>query len=102
MNPTTIPTPRPEDADATGMRTVDVRLFGAFRQFGSAPTLRVTLPRDATVADLRASVADLLPGDNAHSLLLASAFSTDDRMLDDADALPADDEFAVLPPVCGG
>ena len=102
MSVTTISSPRPAGANATPMRTIEVRLFGAFRQFGSAPTLRVTVRRGATVADLRAGVAELLAGDNAHALLLASAFATDDRMLDDAEVLPASDELAVLPPVCGG
>jgi molybdopterin converting factor small subunit len=102
MSVATIDAPRRGDADAPPMRTLDVRLFGAFRQFGSAPTLRVSVPDGGTVADLRAAVAASLPSGNAHSLLRASAFATDDRMLDDADVLPASDELAVLPPVCGG
>lgn len=84
------------------MRTVDVRLFGAFRQFGAEPTLRVDVAEDATVADVRAAIGARLEGDNVHSLLRASAFATDDRVLNDADAVPSGPELAILPPVCGG
>lgn len=84
------------------MRTVDVRLFGAFRQFGAEPTLRVNVAENATIADVRTAIGARLEGNNVQSLLSASAFATDDRMLNDADTVPAGPELAILPPVCGG
>lgn len=84
------------------MRTLDVRLFGAFRQFGADPILRISVADDATIAQVRAAVGTHLAGDNAHALLRASAFATDDRMLGEDDTLSTINEIAVLPPVCGG
>jgi molybdopterin converting factor small subunit len=81
-------------------REIDVRLFGGFRQY-ARPTLTVAVDGD-TVAALRAALSAQLPSDAARSLLVASAFATDERVLDDAEPLPGAGELAVLPPVCGG
>ena len=83
-------------------RDVDIRLFGAFRQFGSDPTISITVHDGSTVGEVRIAIASRLPGENARALLRASVFATDDRVLDDAEPLPTATEVAVLPPVCGG
>jgi sulfur-carrier protein len=83
-------------------QAVEVRLFGAFRAFGASPTLRVDVGDGATVADLRVALETFFPDDDARSLLAASAFATDERMLAEAEPLPPGVEVAVLPPVCGG
>lgn len=84
------------------MRTIDVRLFGAFRQFGSRPSMTVDVPHQATVSELRAAVERRLPGGNARALLHASVFATDERTLDESEPVPFDRDLSVLPPVCGG
>jgi molybdopterin converting factor small subunit len=84
--------------------TIDirVRLFGAFRQFAEGPAMALTVPAGGSVADVRKAFAARFQGnDNALALLKASAFATDQSVLDDDDALP-DAELSVLPPVCGG
>lgn len=83
-------------------REIDIRLFGAFRSYGSAPTIAVSVSTDATVAAVRSALAERLASDDARALLAASAFATDERVLSDADALGSVSELAVLPPVCGG
>jgi molybdopterin converting factor small subunit len=83
-------------------RDIAVRLFGALRRYGTDPTLTVSVPDDATVADLRRAFAAQLKDDHARALLKASAFATDQRVLNDAEPLPRDHEMAVLPPVSGG
>ncbi|GEM_PF-354548 len=84
-------------------RTVPVRLFGAFRQFGDPPVVDVPLPDRARVTDLRSGLAEHYAGnDNALSLLRASAFATDETVLDDSDPVPQGRNLSVLPPVCGG
>lgn len=88
--------------EASMTRTIDIRLFGAFRQFGSRPSLTVDVPQEAIVSELRAAVERRLPGDNARALLQASVFATDERTLDESEPVPFDHDLSVLPPVCGG
>lgn len=85
------------------VRTVPVRLFGAFRQFGDVPAVAIPLPVDARVADLRAGLAaHYAENENALSLLRASVFATDEAVLDDDEPVPEDQHLSILPPVCGG
>lgn len=88
---------------STTVRELDVRLFGAFRQFHPEAVLTVEIPPDTTVATLRERVALRFDDDaNAKMLLKASAFATDRRVLEDNEAVPEEAELALLPPVCGG
>jgi sulfur-carrier protein len=85
--------------------TVTLSLFGAFREFEPTARLSLEVPEGARVADLRAAV-------DAHGrahwsgfrpeLLRVSAFASEAEILRDGDALPADGQLAVLPPVSGG
>jgi len=84
------------------MRDLDVRLFGALRPHGPNPTLTLRVDDDVTVAAVRAALAERLAGDDARALLAASAFATDERVLDDGEPLPDVRELSALPPVCGG
>ncbi len=84
------------------MRDLDVRLFGALRPHGPRPTITVSVGDGATVATVRAALAERLASENARALLAASAFATDERVLDDGDPVPEVRELAALPPVCGG
>jgi molybdopterin converting factor small subunit len=83
-------------------REIDIRLFGAFRQYGSAPTIAVPVADGDTIAAVRAALAERLASPDARALLAASAFATDERVLDDGEVLTSVGELAVLPPVCGG
>lgn len=83
-------------------RDIDIRLFGSLRQFSDQPTITLNLGADATVAALRTELGARLSSDNGRSLLGASAFATDERVLEDGEPLPDVRELAVLPPVCGG
>jgi molybdopterin converting factor small subunit len=83
-------------------REIDIRLFGGFRQHGTASTITVHVAEGDTVAAVRAALGKRLPSDDARSLLAASAFATDERVLGDGEPLPGVRELAVLPPVCGG
>lgn len=83
--------------------TVSLKLFGAFRQFGPEAGIELSVPDPARVADLRAALArHYQDNDNALSLLKASAFATDQAVLDDNDDLPTRQPLSILPPVCGG
>lgn len=81
---------------------IDVRLFGAFRQYGRGALIPVTVAPAATVAALRQALAARLADDNARSLLDASVFATDEAVLQEQEPVPMDREISILPPVCGG
>lgn len=82
-------------------RSINIRLFGAFRQDNPKSSLTVEIPEQGRVADLRHAMEAALESENARSLLKASAFATDREVLDDHDPVP-DREISILPPVCGG
>lgn len=84
------------------MRSVEVQLFGAFRQYGQGATVQVALDEPATIADLRSAFARELDSEEATALLKASAFADDERVLAETDPVPVGGALAVLPPVCGG
>lgn len=84
-------------------QTVSIQLFGAFRQFGDTGEVTLAVPEQACIADVREAMRLHYAGnDKALALLRASAFADDERVLDDAEAVPTRSALAVLPPVCGG
>lgn len=85
------------------MAEVRVRLFGAFRSFGLGRELVAAVPDSgATVAEVRATLERQMPDEAARSWLAASAFATDERVLDEGDAVVGGASISILPPVCGG
>ncbi|MDQ2068672.1 MoaD/ThiS family protein [Natronospira bacteriovora] len=83
-------------------REVEIKLFGAFRQYSPETAIAVSLPESADVATLRQAFADKLGDDNARALLQSSAFATDEAVLNEGDTVPAGVRISILPPVCGG
>lgn len=86
------------------MTDVDIQLFGALRD--CEPAGRLRLSYDATtISALRQAVA-LHATQNwsvqARALIAHSAFASDTSVLRDADAVPANGQLALLPPVSGG
>lgn len=84
---------------------LSIQLFGPFRQFQSGPTLALDCPGAKNLSDVRAAL-DAYAQSNwsgyRSSLLRSSAFATSSTVLRDGDALPADGQLAILPPVNGG
>lgn len=83
-------------------RRIQVKLFGAFRQYGGDGHVSVALTDDATVNDLRKAFGEQLDDDNARALLQSSAFATDEAVLEEHEPVPMDSSLSILPPVCGG
>ncbi len=79
---------------------VHVRLFARARDLAGADLLRVELPENATVADLRRRLAADYPALSA--LLERSALAVENEFAADSQVLSADAEVALLPPVSGG
>ena len=83
-------------------RQVEVKLFGAFRQYSPDKAIVVNLPEEASVAKLRQAFSEQLGDDNARALLRSSAFATDEAVLEESDPVPTGRSLSILPPVCGG
>ena len=79
---------------------VSVKLFAAARQSVGRDTLVVALPAEATVAELRAKLAQCAPAMEA--LLPRLMFAVDQEYADDDVQIPEGAEVACIPPVSGG
>lgn len=84
---------------------VHLSLYGAFRQYEPAGSIELQLPDGADIAQLRDALSryadehwpQFRPG-----LLASSAFASETSVLRDREAVPADGQVAILPPVSGG
>ncbi len=79
---------------------VQVRLFGGLTERARASRIEVDLDPDATVADLRAAIADQHPP--LAPLLGGVKIAVDLEVAADDRRIPPDAEVALLPPVAGG
>jgi molybdopterin synthase sulfur carrier subunit len=92
-----------------GRLRVEVRLFGAFRQYSSGASVSFEVPRGTLVSEVRPRLLEALDRDAAspevRQLVNASVIADDSRILDEAQELGGGLDavsLAVLPPVCGG
>ena len=84
---------------------IELRLFGAFRDYDPSALVHLEVADDARIADVRAAL-------DAHGraqwagfqpvLLQRSALASDEAVLRDDEPVPHDGRMAVLPPVSGG
>jgi molybdopterin synthase sulfur carrier subunit len=82
-----------------------VQLFGPFRDFQPQPVLELEIADSANIAAVRDALAAhaaahwpaCTPG-----LLRSTAFASEQAVLRDGDALPADGRIALIPPGNGG
>ncbi len=79
---------------------VRVQLFAVARQRAGRPVVEVDLPDGATVADLRAAIAEALP--SLAALLDTIRFAVNADYADDTTLIPPGADLAVIPPVSGG
>lgn len=79
---------------------VTVKLFAGARDLTGREAINLELPDDATVADVRRGIARRYP--TARSLLARSAMALNHDFALDSDAVQANSELAVIPPVSGG
>ncbi len=80
--------------------TITVLLFAAARDRAGTDSVEIRLAPGATVADLRAALADRFPA--LGGLLTRSAVAVNHDYADDRHPLRPGDEVAVVPPVSGG
>ena len=79
---------------------LDVQLFARARDLAGTSCLRVSLPENATVADLRRRLGENVP--SLGSLLAHCAIAVNNEWAADATTLAPEAEVALLPPVSGG
>ena len=79
---------------------IEVKLFARARDLGGTGSLALELPEGATVAALRATLAEHLPA--LAGFLPRCAVAVGGDIAGDGKTLSAGDEAAVLPPVSGG
>lgn len=79
---------------------IQLRLFARAKELAQTDVLRLELPADATIGDLRRQVAEAYP--HLKNLLERSALAVHDEFAEDTLVLSADAEVALLPPVSGG
>lgn len=77
-----------------------VKLFARARDLAGAAELSLTLPEDATVAELRRRLAEACPA--LANLLCRCAVAVDDDFAADSLVLTPASRVAILPPVSGG
>ena len=88
------------------MIDVDVRLYGAFREYSQEKVLRFQLEPGSSLEDLRGTLAQhlevLQPAAATRELVAKSAFASDHDILDENHRLLQSQVLSIIPPVCGG
>jgi len=79
---------------------ITVKLFAAARQRAGSEAIEIELPPSATVANLRAALAEQHP--NLASLLPHARLAINSDYAADHAIIPAAAEIAIIPPVSGG
>lgn len=77
-----------------------IHLFSRARELAGTGSIDATLPDGATVADLRALLAERIPA--MRELLATSRIAVNHDFAPDTTSLHNSDEVAVIPPVSGG
>ncbi len=88
------------------MNEIEIRLFGAFRKFVSFGSIKVQVPSQFTVAQLKEIVKCELQNQSSDftdsNLVYESALATEFEVLAEDDMVKDLKNLALLPPVCGG
>jgi molybdenum cofactor cytidylyltransferase len=90
----------PEDLRRLNLQERSVRLFAIARELAGSGEASIRLPARATVADLRAALAEQIPA--LSTIAPRVMIAVDSEYADDALELPPDASLAVIPPVSGG
>jgi len=80
--------------------TCTVKLFAAARQLAGAEEVTIELPEGATVAELRAALAEAHPA--LAELLPSAMIAVNTSYVANDAVVAAGSEIAVIPPVSGG
>ena len=85
---------------------ITIQLFGATRDYANSDSIKLTVPNNATIADVRAHMADKLskeyPRFNHDGLFDHSVFADETQVLTENAVIEDNATLTILPPVCGG
>lgn len=79
---------------------VNVKLFAIARQLAGAGSIELTLPPDATVADVRRSISNAYPA--LAGMVDQMLIAVDSEYANDETPVTGSHEVACIPPVSGG
>lgn len=82
---------------------VTLSLFGPFRQYLDDTNIKIEIPSDSRISDLRRIISKQFIGNQKfNSLLESSVFADESRILDDDLIIGNAKTLSLIPPVCGG
>ncbi len=88
------------------MLEIEIRFYGAFRDYSSQSTVILTVPPLSDLGHLRALLRQRLeilkPGAQPGDLLEKSVFADADDILPADYLLQRSQSLSIIPPVCGG
>ena len=90
------------------MWRIQIRLFGAFRNFSENHEIELEVPLNCSLGDLKACLMKRLSDDSRRDsdalplLMDRSVFASEADVLRPTDVLQDGMRLAILPPVCGG
>jgi molybdopterin converting factor small subunit len=88
------------------MNSVQIRLFGAFRNYSSESEIVVEIESALSLDQIKAGLLKKLSAvgkeDAIKTLLSQSAVANESRVLGESDLILPGMKLAILPPVCGG
>lgn len=83
-----------------------VSLYGAFRPYSDGSPLALSMPKGASLTDIRKQIGMTLqakfPSFAQHGLIDESALADEKEILREDYTVTRDANLALLPPVCGG
>ncbi|MBK9294773.1 MAG: hypothetical protein IPM57_10095 [Oligoflexia bacterium] len=88
------------------MREIEIKLFGAFRNYVPTGMITIKLVDQLTAIQLKQKIQNLLQnqikGFQDSTLVFESALATETEVLDEGEVINDKSNLALLPPVCGG
>ena len=81
--------------------TLEIKLFGALREFSPDGVIHITPQPTATIADVKKQLIATF-GSTAESYVTQAALATDTKIMADDDSIAHVATLSALPPVCGG
>lgn len=93
----------------TNLKTIEIQLFGAFRDFDETGKLTIDVRNHSSVEEIKFAILKSLkkierPGVNVEELLKFSVLATEEELLKENELVDLEliKQLAILPPVCGG
>lgn len=88
------------------MKKINVRLLGQFKKYVPNEFIEIFIEDECTVGEVKDGIQRYLKSKIQHyaetSLVFESALATESEILNDETIIVIGENYALLPPVCGG